>query len=106
MKYIFVVGAPGSKWSSVCKNIYYSPSVDRTDYSEARNYFYHSSVGAEYCHWTDEGQKALADYISVMGYKMLQAEEVELTPAGIKKQMIHLRETFLPVLKNIDLSKE
>ena len=43
-----------------------------------RNYFYHSSVGAEYSHWTDEGQKALADYISVMGYKMLQAEEVEL----------------------------
>jgi tripartite-type tricarboxylate transporter receptor subunit TctC len=33
-------------------------------------------------------------------------EESELTPAGIKKQMIHLRETFLPVLRNIDLSKE
>lgn len=33
-------------------------------------------------------------------------EESELTPAGIKRQMIHLRETFLPVLRNIDLSKE
>ena len=33
-------------------------------------------------------------------------EEAELTPAGLKRQMIHLRETFLPVLQRIDLSKE
>jgi hypothetical protein len=44
MKYIFLVGAPGSKWSSVCKNIYYSPSIDRSDYSDARTY-YHSAWG-------------------------------------------------------------
>ena len=33
-------------------------------------------------------------------------EESELTPAGLKKQMVNLRETFLPVLQLIDLSKE
>jgi tripartite-type tricarboxylate transporter receptor subunit TctC len=33
-------------------------------------------------------------------------EEAELTPAGLKKQMESLRETFLPVLQRIDLSKE
>jgi len=33
-------------------------------------------------------------------------EESELTPAGLKKQMINLRATFLPVLQKIDLSKE
>ena len=38
MKYIFVAGAPGSKWSSVTKNIYYSPDIDRSDYSDARTY--------------------------------------------------------------------
>ena len=38
MKYIFVAGAPGSKWSSVVKNIYYSASIDQTDYSAARTY--------------------------------------------------------------------
>jgi hypothetical protein len=38
MKYIFLVGAPGSKWSSVNKNIYFSPDIDKTDYSEARTY--------------------------------------------------------------------
>lgn len=31
MKYIFVTGAPGSKWSSVAKNIYHSPDIDRSD---------------------------------------------------------------------------
>ena len=33
-------------------------------------------------------------------------EESELTPLGLKKQMINLRETFLPVLQKIDLTKE
>ena len=40
MKYIFCAGAPGSKWSSLIKNIYYSPSVDRSDYSEDRTYWH------------------------------------------------------------------
>ena len=44
MKYIFMAGAPGSKWSSLIKNIYYSPSVDRTDYTEERTY-YHDATG-------------------------------------------------------------
>lgn len=44
MKYIFIAGAPGSKWSSVTKNIYFSPSVDRTDSSPEREY-YHDAPG-------------------------------------------------------------
>jgi hypothetical protein len=44
MKYIFVVGAPGSKWSSVAKNIYFSPDIDRSDYTEARTYKHHAGV--------------------------------------------------------------
>ena len=46
MKYIFVVGAPGSKWSSVCKNIYHSPSIDRSDYDELCTYT-HKANGSE-----------------------------------------------------------
>lgn len=45
MKYIFVAGAPGSKWSSVVKNIYFSASLDQSDYSDARTY-YHDADGA------------------------------------------------------------
>ena len=44
MKYIFVAGAPGSKWSSVVKNIYNSASLDRSDYSKERTY-YHDAGG-------------------------------------------------------------
>ena len=44
MKYIFVAGAPGSKWSSVVKNIYYSPSIDSSDASTSREY-YHDATG-------------------------------------------------------------
>ena len=43
MKYIFVAGAPGSKWSSVVKNIYWSPDIDQTDYSENRTYYHDAS---------------------------------------------------------------
>ena len=44
LKYIFVAGAPGSKWSSVVKNIYYSPDLDQSDYTDARTY-YHAAWG-------------------------------------------------------------
>ena len=34
--YILFTGAPGSKWSSVVKNIYWSDDIDHSDYSEDR----------------------------------------------------------------------
>ena len=50
MKYIFMTGAPGSKWSSVSKNIYYSPDIDRTDYSDARTYYHDASGTMQLMH--------------------------------------------------------
>lgn len=50
MKYIFMAGAPGSKWSSVAKNIYYSPSIDRSDYSDARTYYHDASGTLDLMH--------------------------------------------------------
>jgi hypothetical protein len=50
MKYIFCAGAPGSKWSSLIKNIYYSSSVDRSDYSEARTYWHDAPGQLELMH--------------------------------------------------------
>ena len=44
MKYIFMVGAPGSKWSSVARNIYYSPDIDRSDYKEDRVYSHRAGI--------------------------------------------------------------
>ena len=39
MKYIFVVGAPGSRWSGVAKSIYYSDQIDQSDDTSERTYF-------------------------------------------------------------------
>jgi len=50
MKYIFVAGAPGSKWSSVVKNIYYSPNIDRSDYSDNRTYYHDASGEMDLMH--------------------------------------------------------
>lgn len=43
-----------------------------------RKYYRHSIVGVEYSHWTEDGKKALAEYMNLIGYKMLEAEEAEL----------------------------
>ena len=50
MKYIFIAGAPGSKWSSVTKNIYFSPNVDNSDYSDARTYYHDASGTMDLMH--------------------------------------------------------
>jgi hypothetical protein len=50
MKYIFVAGAPGSKWSSVVKNIYYSDSIDRSDYQDEWTYYHDASGKMELMH--------------------------------------------------------
>ena len=50
MKYIFVAGAPGSKWSSVVKNIYYSASIDRTDDSADRSYAHNTAYAGQPMH--------------------------------------------------------
>jgi hypothetical protein len=50
MKYIFVAGAPGSKWSSVVKNIYYSPSIDRSDYRDKWTYYHDASGSLDLMH--------------------------------------------------------
>lgn len=49
-KYIFVAGAPGSKWSSVVKNIYYSPDLDRSDYTDERTYYHDASGQMDLMH--------------------------------------------------------
>jgi len=40
VRYILATGAPGSKWSSVIKKIYWSPDIDQSDYSFERTYWH------------------------------------------------------------------
>jgi hypothetical protein len=43
-----------------------------------RKYYYHSTVGVNYSHWTDEGKEALYEFMNIIAFKMLEAEEAEL----------------------------
>jgi hypothetical protein len=77
MKYIFVAGAPGSKWSSVTKNIYYSPDIDQSDYSEDRLYYHDASGARELMHlgaYFDPGMEShLPDALNMHSRKELEA---------------------------------
>ena len=46
-KYILITGAPGSKWSSVTKNIYWSKDIDHTDYAKDREYYHDADTPGE-----------------------------------------------------------
>lgn len=41
-------------------------------------YYYHSSVGSNYCHFTDEGKEAVAEFMDIMAWKIRQANEADL----------------------------
>ena len=43
-----------------------------------RKYYYFSSVGSNYCHFTVEGKEALLEYMNLMGAKLCEVEEAEL----------------------------
>ncbi len=49
-----------------------------------RKYYYHSAVGPQYCRWTDEGAKALADFMNLVGSQMLLNEEKDLNERSKK----------------------
>jgi 2-oxoglutarate dehydrogenase complex dehydrogenase (E1) component-like enzyme len=37
-------------------------------------YYYTSSIGVEYNHWTDEGRAALAEYIELLSHRIKQCQ--------------------------------
>jgi hypothetical protein len=43
-----------------------------------RQYYYKSSVGQGYCHFTEEGERALVEYMNLISFKMIEAENNEL----------------------------
>jgi len=76
MKYIFVAGAPGSKWSSVVKNIYYSPSIDNSDYRDDWTYYHDASGKMELMHlgaYFDPGMASpLPEDLTVLNREQLE----------------------------------
>ena len=43
-----------------------------------RRYYYHSSVGESYSHFTEEGKEAVQEFMGAMAYKIRAAEEADL----------------------------
>jgi hypothetical protein len=42
------------------------------------HYYYFSSVGSNYCHWTEAGKQALHEYMELMAVKFHEAEQESL----------------------------
>jgi hypothetical protein len=107
MKYIFVAGAPGSKWSSVVKNIYFSRTIDRSDYSDDRLYYHDASGKLELMHlgaYFDPGMEFdLPESLSTLTKE--QAEELFDAPfsgEGVRIVKSHIFSST----KNIEYLKE
>ena len=48
--------------------------------------YYHSRVGADYCHLTDEGEKAVLSWINMMAPHMYKLQQDELNARA--KQLV------------------
>ena len=99
MKYIFVTGAPGSKWSSVVKNIYYSPDIDRSDSNPKRTYRDELHLGA---YW-DPGMEFGQFFHRLNEYDHYQCEtefDAPFTGSGIKIIKSHYFARHIDYIKN------
>jgi len=105
MKYIFITGAPGSKWSSVVKNIYYSPSLDQSDYSDARTYYHDASGKMDLMHlgvYYDPGMEFGTGFDNLARYRkeMLEAEfDRPFRGSGVRIIKSHCFSTQIDTLK-------
>jgi hypothetical protein len=104
MKYIFVAGAPGSKWSSVVKNIYYSPDIDRSDYRDEWTYYHNASGQRELMHlgaYFDPGmESALPEDINNHSREDLEAVfDKEFSGTGIRIIKSHIFSNHIDFIK-------
>ena len=99
MKYIFVTGAPGSKWSSVVRNIYYSPDIDRSDSSPERTYRDELHLGA---YW-DPGMEFGQFFHRLSEYDHYQCEtefDAPFTGSGVRIIKSHYFAQHIDYIKN------
>lgn len=60
------------KKKQAIKDVLYGSMLEM---SHNRTYFYRSSVGTKYCHWTEEGKVELLNLLEQITGDMLEAEE-------------------------------
>lgn len=108
MKYIFVAGAPGSKWSSVVKNIYYSPSLDQSDYRDEWTYYHDASGTMDLMHlgaYFDPGMvSALPEDLESLNREQLEAifdSPFTKNDNGIRIIKSHVFSEHIPFLRKL-----
>ena len=57
-----------------------------------RNYYYNSSVGGAYSHLTEEGKIALTEFMGLMAYKIIEAENADLNDRAKKQVLDQLKQ--------------
>lgn len=106
MKYIFMAGAPGSKWSSVSKNIYFSDSIDRSDASSEREYYHDAPGTMQLMHmgaYFDPGMEfALPADITTMTKTELEAIfDSAFSGSGVRIIKSHIFSDHIEYLKDL-----
>lgn len=43
-----------------------------------RRFYYHSTIGPQYSHFTEEGQQAVLNHVELMAWKIIEADNLEL----------------------------
>ena len=54
-------------------------------------YYYHSSIGKNYCHWTDEGKIALQQFMLDITQYMWDAEDEDLNKRAMDMVLKELK---------------
>jgi hypothetical protein len=106
MKYIFIAGAPGSKWSSVTKNIYFSPSIDRSDASTDREYWHDAPGTMQLMHmgsYFDPGMEfdLPADITTLTRAELETIFDSAFTGSGVRIIKSHIFSDHIDYLKSL-----
>ena len=43
-----------------------------------KRYFYQSPISTDYCHWTEDGERAMIEYVTMMAARMVEADQEQL----------------------------
>jgi hypothetical protein len=57
-----------------------------------RSYYYHSSVGRDYSHLTEDGRAAVIEFMDLMAWKIKQAEEADLNDRAKQQVLAQLKQ--------------